>query len=148
MADIATSPAPSRVPHLQDDEDLPTTTGPIDSDRRLATAGLAGLTWFALLIVTNIMNGSVAPAADADVDEVVAHLVVPATMACSAINPHTASMASPAPMASLRHPRPTPHRPAIPVAPRQPPTPVPAPTTPRPTPPPGIHVDYMSYSLN
>lgn len=38
------------------------------------TAGIAGLIWFAILVVTNIANGAVAPAPDASVDEVVAHL--------------------------------------------------------------------------
>ncbi|MDW3219010.1 MAG: hypothetical protein R8F63_10405 [Acidimicrobiales bacterium] len=42
---------------------------------RSRTAGIAGLVWGALLIITNIITGSVQPGADADVAEVAEHLV-------------------------------------------------------------------------
>lgn len=57
-------------------------TDPIDSsrhsvggsDRRVWTAGLAGLVWFGLLVITNLINGPASPTPDATVDEVIAHL--------------------------------------------------------------------------
>ena len=48
-----------------------TTTSP---NRRLRTAGVAGFVWLTLLLVTNILNGAVAPSPDATVDDVVAHV--------------------------------------------------------------------------
>jgi hypothetical protein len=66
----ATIPAPATVPQL-DQADRP----PARPDRAVRFAGLAGLIWFALLIATNILNGSVSPTADANVDDVITHLV-------------------------------------------------------------------------
>lgn len=69
----ATPTAPVTVPHLDhlDHADRPQ-SGP---DRAVRYAGFAGLTWFTLLVITNIFNGSAAPAAGADIETVRAHLV-------------------------------------------------------------------------
>ena len=45
-----------------------------DSHPYVKSAGVAGLTWAAVLLVTNLINVPISPAPDADTAEVVAHL--------------------------------------------------------------------------
>lgn len=80
MTDTALRPTPNRASTTPEPATDTTVTNATNvADERSTTrghraAGVAGLVWFALLVVTNIANGAVAPAPDATVDEVVAHL--------------------------------------------------------------------------